>query len=76
MIFKEKINNSNSKDSNYRGEARGKTYKPTHSEKKGFLGGRRPMTREQLRNRPEHTRKGGRGGRVASKRNKHAQKDD
>ena len=74
--LKEKINNSKSKDSNYRGEARGKTYKPTHSEKKGFLGGRRPMTREQLRNRPEHTRKGGRGGRVASKRNKHAQKDD
>jgi hypothetical protein len=29
-----------------------------------------------LRNRPEHTREGGRGGKVASKRNKHAQKDD
>ena len=74
--LKEKIGKNDSKDSNYRGESRGKTYKPTHSEKKGFLGGRRPMTREQLRNRPEHTRKGGRGGRVASKRNKHAQKDD
>jgi len=74
--LKEKIGKNDSKDSGYRGESRGRTYKPTHSEKKGFLGGRRPMTREQLRNRPEHTRKGGRGGRVASKRNKHAQKDD
>ena len=74
--LKEKIGKNDSNDSNYRGDARGKTYKPTHSEKKGFLGGRRPMTREQLRNRPEHTRKGGRGGKVASRRNKHAQKND
>ena len=68
--------NKDSKSSDYRGEPRGRTYTPTHSEKKGFLGGRRPLTREQLRNRPEHTRQGGRGGRVAGKRNKHAQKDD
>ena len=68
--------NKESSSSGYRGEAKGRTYTPTHSEKKGFLGGRRPLTRDQLRNRPEHTREGGRGGKVASKRNKHAQKDD
>ena len=68
--------NKESSNSGYRGEAKGRTYTPTHSEKKGFLGGRRPLTRDQLRNRPEHTREGGRGGKVASKRNKHAQKDD
>jgi len=68
--------NNESSNSGYRGEAKGRTYTPTHSEKKGFLGGRRPLTRDQLRNRPEHTREGGRGGKVASKRNKHAQKDD
>ena len=68
--------NKDSSSSGYRGEARGGSYSPTHSEKKGFLGGRRPLTRDQLRNRPEHTRKGGRGGKVDSKRNKHAQKDD
>ncbi len=68
--------NKESSNSGYRGEAKGRTYTPTHSEKKGYLGGRRPLTRDQLRNRPEHTREGGRGGKVASKRNKHAQKDD
>ena len=68
--------NKESSNSGYRGEAKGRTYTPTHSEKKGFLGGRRPLTRDQLRNRPEHTREGGRGGKVASKRNLHAQKDD
>jgi superfamily II DNA/RNA helicase len=68
--------NKESSNSGYRGEAKGRTYTPTHSEKKGFLGGRRPLTRDQLRNRPEHTREGGRGGKVASKRNKHSKKDD
>ena len=68
--------NKESSNSGYRGEAKGRTYTPTHSEKKGFLGGRRPLTRDQLRNRPERTREGGRGGKVASKRNLHAQKDD